>query len=183
MVPGDAFRLYHSYDSNPFPSLILDIKRSYVSFCARANSAEVERAFVIGACFSIVVLCDLLSHARRRASDKRAREGVAALAWRERSQLFWEIGRDKHRNDADCSCRRLSADARSREIFAADHRQAARSQASVATRRTTPTPRLLLTPSPRHTKEIRMLPIHILAAIVVLLVVYLFYAVINPERF
>jgi len=28
-----------------------------------------------------------------------------------------------------------------------------------------------------------MLPIHILAAIVVLLVVYLFYAVINPEQF
>jgi len=28
-----------------------------------------------------------------------------------------------------------------------------------------------------------MLPIHVLAAIVVLLVLYLFYAVINPEKF
>jgi len=28
-----------------------------------------------------------------------------------------------------------------------------------------------------------MLPIHVLAAIVVLLIVYLFYAVINPEQF
>jgi len=28
-----------------------------------------------------------------------------------------------------------------------------------------------------------MLPIHVLAAIVVLMVLYLFYAVINPEKF
>jgi K+-transporting ATPase KdpF subunit len=32
-------------------------------------------------------------------------------------------------------------------------------------------------------EEARMLPIHVLAAIVVLLVLYLFYAVINPEKF
>jgi K+-transporting ATPase KdpF subunit len=32
-------------------------------------------------------------------------------------------------------------------------------------------------------EEPQMLPIHVLAAIVVLLVFYLFYAVINPEKF
>jgi len=32
-------------------------------------------------------------------------------------------------------------------------------------------------------EEARMHPIHVLAAIVVLLVLYLFYAVINPEKF
>jgi K+-transporting ATPase KdpF subunit len=32
-------------------------------------------------------------------------------------------------------------------------------------------------------EEVQMLPIHVLAAIVVLLVLYLFYAVINPEKF
>jgi len=40
-----------------------------------------------------------------------------------------------------------------------------------------------LTPETSNDAEAVMLAVHFLAAIVVLLVLYLFYAVINPEKF
>ena len=95
---------------------------------------------------------------------------------------FKELGRDRDRSDAVRACRQLHGDARPRQIRTADHRQTARGQAPLATGGDSQPARLFLT---RHLvqEEARMHPIHVLAAIVVLLVLYLFYAVINPEKF
>ena len=100
-----------------------------------------------------------------------------------RSHPLMEVGYDRHRDNADRPRCRLFADARSRDIRTAGHRQATRSLASVATCGKDQTARVFLSAIAPLPKEARMLPIHVLAAIVVLLVIYLFYAVINPEQF
>ena len=93
-----------------------------------------------------------------------------------------ELGNDQHRGDAVHAFRELHGDARARQIRTADHRQTARGQAPLATGGDSQSARLFLTVT-SFQEETRMHPIHVLAAIVVLLVLYLFYAVINPEKF